>query len=65
MKRLVSVVIIAILLIGFILLGISDKDIAIAGPSDSSDEVTNPMSKAGTASASGTITITMYTVCDE
>lgn len=65
MKRLVTVVIITILLIGFILLGISDTDIAIADTSDSSDDVTNPMSNAGTAWASGTITITMDTVCDE
>ena len=65
MKRLVTVVTIAILLIGLVLLGLSDTRISIADTSIPDNEVTSSVSKVGNSSASATITITMYTVADE
>jgi hypothetical protein len=64
-KRLVSVVTLATLLVRSVLLSSSDTDISIAGTSDSSDEVTSTMSKTSNSSASVTITIAVTGVPDE
>lgn len=65
MKRLVTIVALAILLTGLVLLGINDTRIAVADTSDPDNEVTSNVSKAGNSSASGIITISMYAVADE
>jgi hypothetical protein len=44
-KRLVSIVTIAILLVGLVLLGLSDTDISVADTSIPNDEVTSSVSK--------------------
>ena len=62
--RLLFPVIPAILLVGLVLPGLDDKAISVADTSIANDEVAS-ISKAGNSSASDTITITMYTVCDE
>jgi len=51
MKRLITIVTLAILLVGLIPLGLSDTSVP-------NDEVTSSLSKAGNSSASATITIT-------
>lgn len=61
MKRMVTV----ILLLGLVLLGLSDIDISVAGMSIPDNEVASIVSKASNSSASATITITMYAVADE
>jgi preprotein translocase subunit SecG len=58
-KRLVTVVIPAILLVGLILLSISDTNTAIADTSTPDNEVARSASTAGNYSASAAITITM------
>lgn len=63
MKRLVTVVTLVILLVGLVLLGLSDRDISVADTSIPNDEVAS--SKANNASATATITITMYSMADE
>ena len=65
MKRLVTIIATAILLIGLVLLGSSDTRISIADTRVPDDEVTSSISKANNSSASATITITMYTSLDE
>jgi hypothetical protein len=60
-KRMVTV----ILLLGLVLLGLSDIDISVAGMSIPDNEVASIVSKASNSSASATITITMYAVADE
>ena len=65
MKRLVTIVTIAVLLVGLVLLGLSDTRITIADTSVPNNEVTSGVSKASNSSASATITITMYAVDDE
>ena len=65
MKRVVASVAIAVLLIGLVLLGISDTRIAIADTGMPDNEVVSSVSKASNSSASATITITMYTVADK
>ena len=62
MKRLVTVVTIAILLVGLVLLGSSDTRISIADTSIPDNEVTSSVSNS---SASATIVITMYDVAGE
>ena len=62
MKRLVTVVTLTILLVGLILLGLTDKDISVADTNVPNNEATSSVSKAGNASASATITITLYAV---
>lgn len=62
MKRRVTIVILAILIVGLALSGLNDTRIAVADTSVPNDEVT---SSASNSSASVTITITMYTVTDE
>jgi len=57
-KRLVTVVTLAILLVGLIILGLSDSDISVADTSIPYNEVTSSISKAGNSSASATITMT-------
>ena len=63
MKRLVTVVTIAILVVWLVLLGLSDTDISVAATSIPDNEVTS--SKANNVSATATITITMYSVADK
>lgn len=63
MKRLFTVVAIAILLAGLVLLGLSDTRISIGDTSIPDNEVVSR--DANNASASATITITMYTVADD
>ena len=65
MKRLVTVVTLAILLVGLILLGLNDTNIAIADTSVYCVESTIRQPDASNSSASATITITMYTVPDK
>ncbi len=63
MKRLVTVVTIAVLLAGLILLGSSDKDISVADTNIPDNEVASRVSSNSSATAA--ITITMYAVADE
>jgi len=63
-KRLVTVVTIAVLLIGLMLLGLSDTDISFADAGIPDNEVTCSVSKGSDASARAIITITMYTLPD-
>ena len=65
MKRLVTVVTTAILLIGLVLLGLSDTPISVGDTSIRDNELAMSISKASNSSASATITITMYTLLDE
>ena len=65
MKRLVTVVTPAILLVVSVLFGLSDTDISIADTSVPDNEVISSISKASNSSASATITTTMYAVADE
>ena len=65
MKRLVTIVALAVLVVGLVLLGLSDTRTAIADTSIPDNEVTSSISKAGNSSASATIVITMYDVADE
>ena len=62
MKRLVTVVTLAILLVGLVLLGLSDTDISVADTVVPNNEAT---SSIGNSSASATITITMTGVLNE
>ena len=62
MKRLVTVVTVAILLVGLVLLGLSDTDISVAYTSINDNDVTSSVSKASNSSPGATITITMYAV---
>jgi len=57
-QRLVIVVTLAILLIGSVLFGSSDKDVSVADTSIPDNEVASSVSKAGNSSASATITMT-------
>ena len=65
MKRLVIVVTLTILLVGLVLLGLSDTDISIADTSVPNDEVVSSVSKASNPSAIATITITMTGALNE
>ena len=65
MKKLVTVVTLAILLVGLALSGLSDTRIAVADTSILNNEATDNVSKTSNSSASATITITMYTLADE
>ena len=64
MKKLL-LVILAILLAGLTLFGLSDTAISIADTGVPNNETTSSISKASNSSASATITITMYTGDDE
>jgi hypothetical protein len=59
-KRLVTVVTPVILLVGSVLLGLDGMDISVADPSVPDNEVTSR--EVNNASATATITITMYAV---
>lgn len=61
MKRLFSLVTLAIMLVGVVLLGLSDTSISIADTGVPDNKATSSISKASNSSASATITITMYT----
>ena len=65
MKRLVTVVTLAVLLIGLVLFGLSDMDISIADTSVYAIETTIRQPEASNSSASAIITIAMYTSDDE
>ena len=64
-KKSFLLVILAIILAGLILLGLSDTSISIADTGVLTSEATSSVSKANNFSASATITITMYAVADE
>ncbi len=59
MKRLVTVVTLAVLLIGLVLLGSSDTDTSVANTSIPDNEVARSISMASNSSAGATITLTM------
>ena len=59
MKRLVTVVTLAILLVGLILFGLSDTDISVADTNIPDNEVASSISKASNYSVSAIIVITM------
>lgn len=65
MKRIVILLILAIVLIGLVLIGSGGKDISFADSSIFDNEVANSMRRTNNSSASTTIMITMYTVDDE
>ena len=65
MKRLFFSVILAIILIGILLSGLSDTAISVEDTASPNNEVASSISKASNSSASATITITMYAVNDE
>jgi len=64
-NRLVTVVTLAILLVGLILIGSSDRHISVADNSVPDDEIIASQTEASNSSASATITITMAGVLDE
>ena len=64
-NRTFLVIILASLLVGLVLLGLSDTRISIADTNVPNDEVASRVSKASNSSASATITITMYAAADE
>ena len=63
MKRVVTVIVLAIFVVGVVLLGLTDTDISVADTSVPNDEVVSSVSKARNSSAGATIT--MYAVADE
>ena len=65
MKRLVSIVTTAILLIGSVLSGLSNTAISVAATSVPDNQVTSSVGEAGNSSARATIMITMYAAADE
>lgn len=64
-NRAFFLIILAIILVGAVLFGMSDTAISIADTNVPDDEVASSVSKASNSSASATITITMYAVTDE
>jgi hypothetical protein len=60
-KRLVTVVTLAVVLVGIVLFGSNDKDISVADTSVPSNETTINQTQTSNSSASAGITITMYT----
>ena len=65
MNRQVVIVTLVILLIGLVLLGLHDTNVAVADTSILDNEVAISAIKASNSSASATITITMYAVAYE
>ena len=65
MKRLTVLVVLAILLAGLVLFGLSDRNISVADTDIPDNEVNGSLSKASNSSASASITITMYAVANE
>jgi len=64
-KRLVTVVNLAILPVRLVLFDLTDTDISVADTSIPNDEVTSRVSKVSNSSASTTITITVTGILDE
>ena len=64
-KRAFFLIIVAIILVGAVLFGLSDTAISIADTGIPDNEVSSIVSKASNSSASASITITMYTLPDE
>ena len=64
-KRAFFLIIVAIILVGAVLFGLSDTAISIADSGVPDNEAASSISKASNSSASATITITMFTVVDE
>ena len=60
-KRAFFLIILAIILVGAVLFGLSDSAISIADTSIPDNEMTTRQAEASNSSASATITITMYT----
>lgn len=65
MKRLVTAVILAILLVGLVLFGLSGGDPSVADSNIPDNQVTSSVGRTSNSSASATITITMYAMADE
>ncbi len=65
MKRLVTIVVLTILIVGLALSGLNDTRIAVADTSVYDIETTIRQPEASNSSASTTITITMYAVADD
>lgn len=61
MKNLVTVIVLAILIVGLALSGLTDTRIAIADTSIPDDEITTLQTEETNSSATATITITMTT----
>lgn len=65
MKRLVTIATLAVILVASILIGLSDRDISVAGTIVPNDDITSVVSKASNSSTSATITITMTGVSND
>ena len=65
MRRLFFLTILAIVLAGLILFGLSDATISIADTNVPNDELNSSVSEASNSSASATITITMTGIADQ
>ena len=68
MKRLILLIVLVVLVIILAKLPVSvvsDSSVSLAGSNIPDDEITTSQTQASNASASTTITITMYTVADE
>lgn len=65
MKRLVTAITLAILLVGLALLALIDRDVSFADTSILNNKVISSVSKARNSLASATITITVYAVADK
>lgn len=64
-KRFITAVTPAILMVGLVLLGLSDTDTSIADTSLPKHEAVTTVGKANASSVSATLTIAMYAVADE
>lgn len=65
MRRLFFLTILAIVLAGLILFGLSDATISIAETNVPNNELNSSVSEASDSSASATITITMTGIADQ
>ena len=65
MKRLVTIIATAILIVGLALSGLNDIRIAIADTGIPDNELTTSQTQASNSSAGATITITMTGILDE
>lgn len=64
-KESLFIIILAMLLAGLVLSGLTDAVLSLADTSVPNNEATISISKASNSSAGATITITMYTVTHE
>jgi len=64
-KRPLFLIILAFMLAGLVLFGLSDTAVSTADTGVPNSDATSSVSKASNSSASATITITMFTVTDE